>query len=67
MSGIVLGNGFGHVDQVGVHQDQIPLGGNKIAVIEEKETFPLQDIEDLIFVVKMLHAHIELAVADHMF
>ena len=67
MSGVVLGNGFGHVDQVGVHQDQIPLGGNKIAVIKEKKTFSLQDIEDFIFVVKMLHTHIKLSVPDHVF
>ncbi len=67
MSGVVLGNGFGHVDQVGVYQDQIPLGGNKIAVIKEKKTFSLQDIEDFIFVVKMLHTHIKLSVPDHVF
>ena len=67
MSGVVLGNGFGHVDQVGVYQDQIPLGGTKIAVIKEKKTFSLQDIEDFIFVVKMLHTYIKLSVPDHVF
>ena len=64
--GIIGRDGFGHMDQVRIDEDQITLGGYKVAVVKEKETLSFQNIKDFIFIVKMLDAHIEFSVADHM-
>ena len=55
---LVVGHGVSHVDHVGVHQDQT-AGPDKIgAVIKEEDALTLLQIVDLVFIVKMIGAHV---------
>ena len=67
VTGVLVRDRFGHVDQVGINEDQIPFSCNKISVIEKKEAFALQNIKNLVFVVEMFDTHVEFSVAYHMF
>ena len=67
VAGILIRDRFGHMDQIGINEDQIPFSCNKISVIEKKEAFALQNIKNLVFVVEMFDTHVEFSVAYHMF
>ena len=66
MAGVLCCHGFCHVNQVGVHQNQVPGAGHVFPVVEEKKTLPFYDVKNLVLVVEMLYPHVELAVADHL-
>ena len=59
--GVVLG----HVDDVLVHQNQASSFDEVGAVIKKELALSFNQIEYLILIMKMFHAHIKIPLADH--
>lgn len=67
MAFIGAGDGLGHMDQVGIYQDQIPGPGDVLPVIKEEHPLPFHDVEDFVLGMEVLHPHIKFPVTDHLF
>ena len=66
MTRICIRGRAGHMNQVRINQNQISLGCDERAVVEEEKSFSLQNIKDFILWMKMFDAHIKMSGTDHM-
>ena len=66
MSVIGTGNRAGHMDEIGIYQNQISGTGNIFPVVEKENTFPLNNIKNFILCMKVFHPHIEFSITYHL-
>ena len=63
---ILCRDGLCHVNQVGVHQNQVSGAGHIFPVVKKEKAFPFNDIKNFILVMEMLYPHVKFAVPDHL-